>query len=160
MLFSTWHSGHSSHTPGNAYFLCPEHIAQEERMTLAKTQHHRSFTQRSQIPLPCMLSAYQQSHWQEYEKLRKQLRGLDGSYLADLDQHPDYGSAGPILFTIVSHGRWLSWQKGLLSSADYLSSMGDLLGQSKHVSICQANHASCRLYFWMPCVSPSYFRAR
>jgi len=128
---------------------------------LAKRQHHVSYSVQSKsIPLPCMLNASQHAHWLAYEDLRKERRGLEGSYLADLDQHPEFASSGPLLYTVISHGCVLSWQKGLLSAPDHLTSMGDLSDSIAAVGSMQVQYAHVSSMtgshnFSHSCVGPS-----
>ena len=115
---------------GNAYWLAPKEVCRRDQLARARQQRCHVPTSNGNIPLTSMLNACQTAHWRDYETLRSQRRGLDGSFIADLDQGPAFNSSGPMVPTLVSHGCIVSWQKGLMSSPDHLSVQGE---SSKYV---------------------------
>jgi len=54
-------------------------------------------------------------------------RGLNGSFLADLNQTPPYGSCGLVVPCSTPGSIALPWHKGLLSSLDHLTVTGEAM---------------------------------
>ena len=109
---------------GSVYWLAPLKLRHEEQLARVANQLCFGEYKTAWVPLHAVLNASQHTNWYPYEQARRQKRGLDGSFIADLEQRPAFGTCRPLLPTLVSHGCWLSWQHGLLTSPEFLSAMG------------------------------------
>ena len=114
---------------GDIYFHAPDAAVRSSQWRRAKGRgnvHPHVNVDASSIPLTDQVTPTTFARYLEYEKLRHTRQGVDGSFLADLDQNPQFGSCGPILPSLPTHNSVFSFSRGrFLLGTEFLAAMGE-----------------------------------